>query len=246
MKFQTEKVSIESNHFAALLGSVAAILTVVTVLTEIVITFFPGGNVQPDSVKDWFVLLQNSPFLGLRNLGLLNIIIFSLGIPLYYSLYLVHQKTGKALAALAMILSFIATAVFLATNRAFSMLDLSSQYFLASTENQQLTIESAGSALLAVGRSHSPGTFIAFFFGNLAGILMSVVLLQGNIFGAKTSVMGLIGFSILLIFELYVLFTSSIVGIAIPLALIGGILNLLWLINIGIRFYKLQNIEDFL
>ncbi len=245
MKLQTEKVSIESNYFAALLGSVAAILTVVTVLAEIVITFFPGGNVQPDSVKDWFVLLQKSPFLGLRNLGLLNIIIFSLGIPLYYSLHLIHQKKGKALAALAMILSFIATAVFFATNRAFSMLDLSRQYFLASTETQKLTIESAGTALLAVGRSHSPGTFIAFFFGNLAGILISVVLLQGNIFGKKTAIMGLIGFSTLLIFELYVFFTSSIVGIAIPLALIGGILNLLWLMNIGIRFHKLQSIESY-
>jgi len=68
---------VTENHQRALyvIGGVAALLTVLNGLAEIGITFLPGGGMSGDSstAVDWFTLFRNSPFMGLRNLGLLNI-----------------------------------------------------------------------------------------------------------------------------------------------------------------------------
>lgn len=68
-------------------GGVAAIIVGLIGLIELIITFFPGGSTPSETVIDWFTLFQNNWFLGLRNLGLLNIIIIVLGIPTFLALY---------------------------------------------------------------------------------------------------------------------------------------------------------------
>ncbi|HEX2978745.1 MAG TPA: hypothetical protein VHO48_00640, partial [Anaerolineaceae bacterium] len=146
------------------LGGAAALLVVLTALAEMLITFLPGGYTTAETVVEWFTLLQNHPFLGLRNLGLLNIVMIAFGIPLTFSLYWVHRKTNSSLAALALILALIGTAVFYATNRAFPMLSLSAQWAAATSAAERAALEDAGQAMLAVGQSHTPGTFLAFFF----------------------------------------------------------------------------------
>src|SRR4030042_6923374 len=162
------------------IGGIAALLTVVVAFGELVITCLPAGNSPVETVFDWFTQLQGNWFMGLRNLGLLNIIMFTLGIPMYFALYTAHLRGNKSFGALAMIISFIGVTVFYATNRAFSMLELSDQYAQATTEAQRSMFATAGQAMLSVGRSHSPGTFISFFLGGIAGVLMSVVMLRGR------------------------------------------------------------------
>ena len=58
----------------------------------------------------------------------------ALGIPMYFALYIAHRKVDKEFAMLAMIISFIAGAIFFATNRALPMLELSRYYAQATTE----------------------------------------------------------------------------------------------------------------
>src|SRR6266542_1399554 len=154
------------------IGGMATLCTLLVGLVEIGITFLPGGNTPCETVFDWFALFQNNSFMGLRNLGLLNILFNALAIPTFFALFGAHRKTSQTLAALAMIVSFIGVAVFYATNRAFAMLDLSNQYALATTEAQRAILAAAGQAMLSVGQSHTPGTFIAFFFSEFAGLLI--------------------------------------------------------------------------
>src|SRR3972149_11994438 len=118
------------------IGGIAALLTVAVAFGEMLITFLPGGNEQVETVIDWFTLLQSNWFMGLRNLGLLNIFMIALGIPVYFALYTAHRKVNKAFGAFAMIISFIGAAIFFATNRAFPMLELSKQYAGAITDSQ--------------------------------------------------------------------------------------------------------------
>src|SRR5512146_1315165 len=84
------------SHWRAIciLGGTAALLVVLTAIAEIAITFLPGGFLTAETVTEWFALLQSNPFLGLRNLGLLNIIMTAFGIPLIFALYWVHRKTN--------------------------------------------------------------------------------------------------------------------------------------------------------
>jgi hypothetical protein len=55
--------------------------------------------------------------------------------------------------------------------------------------------------MLAIGQSHSPGTFLAFFLVETAGILISIVMLRSQMFPKAATYAGIIGFSMLLVFE---------------------------------------------
>ena len=178
------------------LGGIAALGTVLVGLVEIGITFLPGGNTSKVTVFDWFTHFQNNPFMGLRDLGLLNLFFYALDIPIFFALFIAHRKSSQTLAALAMIVSFIGVAVFYATNRAFAMLDLSNQFALATSDAQRSILAAAGQAMLSVGQSHTPGTFIAFFLSESASLLVSVVMLRGKLFSKANVYVGFIGFYI--------------------------------------------------
>jgi len=221
------------------LGAVTSLLILCTALLEILITFLPGGYASAETVVDWFNLLQDNWFLGLRNLGLLNIVMIALGTPMFFALCMTHRKMNPSYSVLAMIISFLGDAVFYATNRAFAMLDLSTQYAAASTVAQRTTLEAAGQALLAVGQSHVPGTFLGFCLGEIAGILISIVMLQGGIFSKLNAWVGILGFGMLLVYEICQSFIPESGSFALIFAMIGGILNLVWYGMIAQRFFKL-------
>jgi len=226
-------------HSIYMVGGAAALLIVLTALAEILITFLPGGYTTAETVIDWFVLLQQNPFLGLRNLGLLNILMTALGIPMIFALYWAHRKANQPFAALAMILSFVGVAVFYATNRAFPMLDLSGQYAAATSQAQRTILEAAGQAMLSVGQSHTPGTFLAFFFSEIAGILMAVVILRGKVFNKAAAFAGMIGYGFLLVFEILSSFVPSSHDVILVPAMIGGLSNIAWYILVASQLFQL-------
>lgn len=222
------------------LGSAAALLVLLTALFEILITFLPGGYTTSETVIDWFTLLQNNWFLGLRNLGLLNIVLTTLGIPILFALYLAHRPTNPTFASLALIISLTGTAAFYATNRAFPMLDLSIRYAAAITETEKATLVAAGQAMLSVGQSHTPGTFLAFFLSEVGGIAVSVVMLRGKIFSRAAAYAGIIGYGFLLVFEIIVSFVPSLHAEALILAMVGGIANMMWNLLIARRLFQIS------
>jgi hypothetical protein len=231
-----------ASHWNSLykLGGAASLLILVTALAEILITFLPGGYTTAETVTDWFRLLQDHWFLGLRNLGLLNIIMTTLGIPMLFALYVAHRRTTPAYAALAMILCFIGDAVFFATNRAFSMLALSHQYATATTEAQRMMIEAAGQAMLSVGQSHVAGTFLGFCLGEIGTLLMAIVMLRGGIFNKVTSYVGMLGFGFLFIFDSFASFVPSSHDVIMIFAMIGGIATMAWYLLVARRFFQLR------
>lgn len=221
------------------IGGAAALLAVLVALVEILITFLPGGDVVSETVIDWFTLFQDNAFMGLRNLGMLNIMLNVLAIPVFLALYVAHRQGHRTWAALAMIISFIGLAVFFATNRAFPMLELSRQYATATTDARRTTLIAAGQSMLSVGQSHTPGTFIGFFLSEIAGILISVVMLRGKIFGRAAAYAGILGFAILSIFEICASFVSALSDVAMLLAMIGGLLSMAWYILLGRKLLQL-------
>lgn len=222
------------------IGGIAALGTVLVGLVEVGITFLPGGNTSKSTVFDWFTLFQNNPFMGLRDLGLLNILFYALDVPIFLTLYIAHRKSSQSLAALAMIVSFIGVAVFYATNRAFAMLDISNQFTLATSEGYRSILAAAGQAMLSVGQSHSPGTFIAFFLSESASLLVSVVMLRGKIFSKANIYVGFIGFSFMLIFEVCASFVPALQGVVMTLAMIGGMLSLVWEVLVALKLFQLS------
>jgi hypothetical protein len=221
-------------------GGVAALLTVLNGLAEIAITFLPGGAMSsgPTTAVDWFGLYQRSPFMGMRNLGLLNIIFTVLSIPVSYALYAAHRRTHRAFAGLSLLVALLGVGVFLATNRAFPMLALSSRYTEAATETQRAVFTAAGEAMLAVGQSHAAGTFLAFFLSTVAGVSISVVMLRARLFSEASAIIGIVGFSLLMVFEITSDFAPGF-PTSFAFAISGGSLSLVWDLLVGLGLFRL-------
>ena len=221
------------------IGAAAALGAVLVGLIETGINFLPGSDVPRATVLDWYALLQQNPFIGLRNLGLLNILLNALGILTYFAVYAAHRQSRyQPYAALAMIISILGVGVFLATNRAFSMLALSHQYAAAGNEAQRAALEAAGWSMLSVGASHTPGTFLAFLLSEIAGIVISIVMLRSRIFSRATAYAGILGFSILLVIEYFSSFTG-LSDVMVMLFMLGGVFSMAWYILIAVRLFAL-------
>ena len=222
------------------IGGVAALSTVLVGLIEIIITFLPGGNVTLVIVLDWFNLFHRNWFMGLRDMGLLNIFLNILSILIYLAIYAAHRESPlKPFAMVATIVSFLGIGIFFSTNRAFPMLALSNQYATATTDAQRTILEAAGQSLLSVGQSHTPGTFFGFFFAELAGVLISIVMFRSKLFSKTTAYMGMFGFGCLAIFEVFSSFVTGLSTMAMVLAIFGGLLSMAWDILTALRLFQL-------
>lgn len=228
------------NRFHRVSGA-AALLAVLVALTDITLTFFPAGAEPPGTMTaiDWFQLFENNWFFGLRNLGLLpNILTLLLLIPLFLSLYMIHQKTQRPLAATALIFSILGTAIYLANNAAFPMLSLSMKYAAAVTESHRTLLIAAGEAVLARGEDFTPGAFPGFFMNEMATIMMAWVMLRGRIFSKATGYAGLLGGVSLLIFTIWATFIPVGFGVSMVLAMVGGISSIVWYILTSRKLFQ--------
>lgn len=218
------------------LGATAAFLTVLVMVSEILITFLPGGGrVAPEEVTvlKWFDLFRGSWFLGLRNLGLINMIVTILLIPTVIALFGALRVPREAWAGMALILSVMGAGVYLAGNTGLPMLTLSRQYAAATTEVERAAIEAAGRAMLALGESHTPGTFVAFLLLQCGALVNSALMLRSAHFGRWTAVTGLLGGALLLVFEIVSDFVQALFAISVFIAMAGGISSLIWYVLVG-------------
>jgi hypothetical protein len=99
-------------------------------------------------------------------------------------------------------------------------------------------VAAAGQAMLSVGQSHTPGTFIGFFLSEVAGIAISMVMLRGQVFNKATAYVGILGFGLLLIFEVCSSFVPAS-DVAMIFAMSGGLLVMAWYILIARRLFQL-------
>jgi hypothetical protein len=219
---------------------VAALGAVLVGVAEILITFLPGGNASLETVRDWFELFHESGFMGLRDLGLLNILLNTLAILIFFALWAAHRRSPDLpYATLAALIAMLGVGVFYATNRAFAMWDLSNRYAAAGTDAQRAAIEAAGLAMLSVGKSHTPGTFLGFFLLEAAGVMMAAVMLHSGIFSKAAAVAGLLGFGMLALFEVISSFVLGLGNATMILAMLGGLSAMVWYVLIARGLFQL-------
>jgi hypothetical protein len=223
------------------LAAVCVFLAFAVMVLEILISAIPVGprlSAETPTTAYWFRLFRQSPFMAMRNLGLINIIATTLMIPVFASLCGLHRRENGAFAGLTLLFFLAGYAVFMADNTAFPMLALSKLYAAAESESQRSLLAAAGEALLVRGRSHTPGTFPGFFLSDLAGISVSLVMLRGKVFNKATGVIGIVTFGFLFIFEVISSFLPSLFVIATIIVMLGGISALVWYMMIGLRLVR--------
>ena len=223
-------------------GGIAALLALAGTLTDIIITMIPGweASTVPATIQAWFMQLQTNALLGLRNLDLLNMTISVIGIPMYLALYGVHRRTSSAYALLALIVVLVGTVVFVMSNAALPMLELSEQYSMASTDTRRLTLEAAGEAMLARGAHGSLGAFMGFFLSSIGTLLMGLAMLNGRVFNRVTAWVGIVGITLLIIYTIGSTFVPGSGEAMMVVAMPGGLLVMGWNVMVARKLFQLR------
>ena len=132
------------------------------------------------SQKNWFLGLLSLDLLYILNSALLSII--------YLALYIALKRISESLMAIALTLGLVGIAAYFPSNTAFEMLSLSNQYAAATTDAQRTILLAAGQAMLAI---YTGTAFNVYYVMNaIALLIISVVMLRGNIFSRVTAYVG--------------------------------------------------------
>jgi hypothetical protein len=221
-------------------GGVAAIIAVVVFRrhfgTELTLLMDMGiiGMEPPSGAFDWFALLQDNRFLGLLLLDLFDIVNYLLVGLIFLALYGALRRANKAAMSVATASALVGIAVYLASNQAFAMLALSEQYAAASTDAMRAQFLAAGEALLA---THNPaGVNLGLFLVALAGLIASVVMLRGRVFGKAAATVGVVANSLVLT---YFVVLPVVPAIAFVFPAASAPFRLLWYILIARRLFQL-------
>jgi hypothetical protein len=225
------------------LGGVAALIVVCASLLDIAISILLGGSPAsiPQTAVDRFIQFQSNPWVGLYYLDLLNMTTAVIMIPAFFAICAAHRRVNIVYSGLALIVFSIGTAVFITNNTALPMLSLSGKYALATSDVYKNLLAAAGEAMLTRGAHASPGVFVGFLLPVIASLLISFVMLNGGVFSKATACLGIVGYSLFIIYFVLVTFIPGAGSMAMALATIGGLLTIAWLILFAIKLLKLRN-----
>ena len=226
-----------------LLGGVAALIVICASLLDIAISIMLGGDPAsiPQTAIGRFAQFQSNQLLGLYYLDLLNMTTAVIMIPAFFALCAAHRGVNKVYSGLVMIVFCIGTAVFITNNTALPMLSLSGKYALATTDAHRSLLAAAGEAMLARGAHGSPGVFLGFLLPIFASFLISLVMLNGGVFGKINAYLGIAGSALFIIYFVMAAFIPGTENIAMAIATFGGLLTIAWMILFAIRLLKLRS-----
>lgn len=201
---------------------------------------------SPAGAGEWFAFLQDNRLLGLVYLNIVDVVNYVLLALTFLAVYAVLRRTNKSVMAIALALGFLGIAVYLATNTALSMLSLSNQYAVATTEAQRAYLLGAGEAMLALNRFASAGApgsggYLSLLLVASAGLITSIVMLRSSAFNRATAYVGLVAAALDLAYcTAYVLLPGVnhelLAVFFIPAA---GLMLMVWHVLIGWRLLRL-------
>jgi hypothetical protein len=142
----------------------------------------------PDTVKGFFELYQQNPFLGLLSLDFLYLFNNMIIVIIYLALFVLLYREKPVTVFLALILGLIGIACYYPSNPAFEMLTLSNQYFQALPEQQTIYL-AAGEALMA---GYTGTTFdIYYVLSTICLLLFAYALIKSHKFKKSVGLWGL-------------------------------------------------------
>ena len=129
----------------------------------------------PDTVKGFFELYHQSPFLGLLSLDFIYLFNNMIIAVIYSALFVLLYQEKPAVVLLAFIFGLIGVACYYPSNPAFEMLSLSNQYFISLPEQKMLYL-AAGEAAMA---GYTGTSFDAYYvFSTLSLLLFAWAILK--------------------------------------------------------------------
>jgi hypothetical protein len=197
---------------------------------------FLSKETHPTTPEGWFELFQRSKVLGLFLLNALDVISITLLGLMFLALYVALRKAHPSIVAIAACLAFLGIAVFVSSRSeaVSATLSLSDRYVAARTEVERSQILAAGQAVHAPIRA-TPET-AGFALVAVAGLILSVVMLQSQRFDQATAYVGISAGLVTLANNISIVLAPSLAAILMP---INGLLWLIWWILVSHGLFKL-------
>lgn len=192
------------------IGGAAALMVVLLYVIQIIILVV---SPPPNTVIGFFTLFH-------RN---------ALFVPLFLALFIALRRISPPLMAIATALGLVGIATYFASNTAFEMLSLSSQYAAATTDVQRSMLVASGQTMLAIYQGTAFG--VSYLLLAIASLIISVVMLWSTSFGKVTAFVGIVA-NVLAIG----LFVPAI-GVFLSLISVVGLL--IWYVLIARRLFLL-------
>ena len=215
------------------LGGVTALIIAVLLIGEIVVyAVLP----RPSTAIEYFAIFRENPLAGLLYFDLLGMISYLLFVPTILALYLILRRTSEAVMIVAAALFFIGIADFFATNTAFSMLTLSSQYATAKTEIERTMTLTAGQTMVTLFNENA--FLVSYVIVSAAWLMISAVMLRSDLFGRTTAYAGMIagGTGIMAVILEHISKNTLFIAISFYFVAIGSLL--VWVILVGRRLLR--------
>jgi hypothetical protein len=157
------------------------------------VSLFTGIEAIPNTVADWYALLQANPFVGLSLLAFFDLLNYGLVGVIFLSLAARLWSLNKNLTALALASGLVGVILNLTSNISLTMFALSQRYAAATSAAQSADLLAAGQTVLAGNDPLAgiPGTsgLVSLLLVALAGLLFSLVLLPSH---RTTAILGLL------------------------------------------------------
>ena len=217
------------------LGGVAALIIAVLLLGEIVVY---ASLPRPDTAVEYFAIFQDNWLAGLLYFDLLGLISYLLFIPTILALYVVLRRTSEAIMIVATALFFVGIADFFATNTAFSMLTLSSQYAAAETNAERAMFLTAGQTMITLFNENA--FLVSYVIVSAAWTMISAVMLRSQVFSRITAFAGIVAGTTGITAIILEHISANTLFIAIALYFIAIVSLFVWAVLVGRRLYQLH------
>jgi hypothetical protein len=216
-----------------IIGGIAALFQIVTVLSMSVVQGFIGT--KPASAENYFMIYQNSPLEAFLRGDIWIVILISLYLGTFPALYIVLRKRAPVISLMATLMTLMVVAGVIATDSTFSLLHLGQEYVIA-TQNERIQLIAAAEAVIASDLWNSTAGYFGGIFLQGAGVLISAVMLKSKNFSKVTAWSGLIGNGLDFIQHVLHYVYPPIMGIVAP---IMGIFYFVWYPMLARDFFLL-------
>ncbi len=233
-------ISADGWRAVYLLGAVAALIVFAGTLLDVALTMLPGWDPTtiPLTAAEWLSQLASTPWLGLRNLDLLNAALSLVGLPMYLALFGAQRRTSGGLALSGLLVVAVGTAVFVANNAALPVLGLAREYASADAAGRA-SLEAATAALLARGAHGSPGAFPGFIISELGTLLVAAALVTSRVLGRAAAWIAVAGSAVLAVYTVAITLAPGSDALMKGVAAPAGMLMLAWYVLVARGLWRL-------
>lgn len=189
----------------------------------------------PGTAVEYFKLFQQNVFLGFLDLDLSLTVDNLLFLLVYIGLYFLLKESNRLIVTIGLIVSIISVTLYIFSREALlSMLSLSHQYVMATTESDRSSIETIGQVMLTIYNGTSFN--VSYFLGGVTIILFSIAMLKSSFF---TKVTGWLGLTM----GILMLIPPTFGKVGFVLSFLSIIPLMPWLIIMAKRFFRLSRIN---